>query len=520
MSPAAKTVLNSKNSFRKGCAHLLEKIKSLLLVFLILLSIVLTYQLWFGRPPLEKGAAARYEYAYFTPPPHLPEIIPPAEIIFLAPGNTFLYQRGEKEYLTLWQKGLKLLTEKMALEKARRISKESKDAWPAVVSPTLVYCFRPAVPLENFMEAPANMHVDVDRVMLSWGEKQLDIFLEGEDLLFHVPVTETIHSKTGFLPAGENPCMLLPPLITLDNGQFSLINGEEKKQENMNTGGFLEDTGEGTGAESLMESDKESFAESNEPAGDGSVAEVTENGFPLSLKINVSADIYVPLNEISAAEISLKKEELQQEQLVRAFFLDLSMARRIEERDGALYFTNGEKGLRLYPSGLLEYSAPQLDRTPGNMPYSAALQKGAENLCLYGGWPAGVYLYEAEKYRGGYKFLWRTFFNGFSLAGENVGGEMIVNRHGVSFYRRFFYTFGEEITEWQPFRPYTEAIMQALRLNKDRLADTDVVHLLALMPVYYFSEGEKLEKAVPAWYVNFAETGGTYLHWYTLEPLV
>lgn len=466
---------------------MLEKLKSLLLVCLILSSMVLTYQLWFGRTFLEKGIVPRYEYAYFTPPPLQSEIVLPSEIFFFEQDDIYLFHRGEKKYLNLWQKGLQLLTERVEMDKAKRVSSESRDDWTKTASSTLVYNFNPPVPLDNIVVAPTNMHMDIEKITFSWGEEHLDVFLEGEETI-HVPVSETVHLKDNFLPADENSHMLLPSLLILDTESMNLIESSgEENQEETNLDGNSENSGEAD--------------------------------FLLNLKINVAADIYIPLEEICAAEVALKKEELQQEQLVRAFFLDLSMARRIEERDGALYFTNGEKGLRIYTSGLLEYTAPQLERTQGDMSYSAALQESAESQSLYGGWMLHTYLYGAEKVKNGYRFLWRSYRDGYALVGENMGSEMIINRQGVSFYRRFFYAFGEEVSERKPFRSYKEAIVQSLLLNKEQLKKEEVT-LLSLKPVYYLPEGKKPEKAIPAWHINFAEIGDVYLHWCTLEPIV
>jgi hypothetical protein len=195
------------------------------------------------------------------------------------------------------------------------------------------------------------------------------------------------------------------------------------------------------------------------------------------------------------------------------------MARRIEERDGALYFTNGEKGLRIYPSGLLEYTAPSQERRHSDISYSVALQKGAESHSLYGGWMPDIYLSEAEEVKGGYRFIWRAFLDGFVLEGGDIGIEILINEQGVSSYRRMCYVFGEELAGRKPFCSYTEALAQALLLKKDRLTKNKVT-LLSLKPVYYLLQGENIEKAVPAWHINFAETGDIYLHWNTLEPLI
>jgi len=211
-------------------------------------------------------------------------------------------------------------------------------------------------------------------------------------------------------------------------------------------------------------------------------------------------------------------EKIEWEQLVRAFFLDLSMARRIEERDGALYFTDGERGLRIYPSGLIEYTAPRLERLYSSMSYSAALQKGAESQSLYGGWLSGTFLYAAREVEGGYRLLWRMAHEGLVLEGENTVSEMLINEQGVSFYRRNPYLFGGEVSERLPFRPYYEAVYRAFVASREQIKGEQAT-LLSLETVYYLPAGKRGNKAIPAWAVHFAEAGVIYLHWHTLELL-
>jgi len=476
---------------------LLEKLKSILLACLILSSMFLTYRLWFGKPPLEKGSSPYYEYAYFTPAPLLSAIVQPSEIIFSEGEEIYLFYRGEKQYVDLWEKGLQLIEDRLKVEMATHTSKESIAELLKTAPATLVYNFNPPVPLEYLVTGSANWYVNsIEKIIFIWEREQLDVFLEGEDLLC-ITVPDVEYSPEDFLPAIKKPYMRLPSFLALDFG-------------NQDAGAEPDNTEEAFAADEI---------EGEETSGEAIEELPEELGFLTEVEINVASDIYLPLEDIYAAEVTLQKEELQQEKLVRAFFLDLSMARRIEERDGALYFTNGEKGLRIYPSGLLEYTAPHQERRQSDISYSAALQKGAESHALYGGWMPDIYLSEAEEVGGGYRFIWRAFLDGFILEGGDIGIEMLINEQGVSFYRRMCYVFGEELAGRKPFCSYKEAVAQALLLKKERLTKNKVT-LLSLKPVYYFLQGENIEKAVPAWHIHFAETGVIYLRWDTLEPLI
>jgi regulatory protein YycH of two-component signal transduction system YycFG len=471
---------------------LLEKIKSILLILLIMLSLVLTYTLWFGRPPLQEGVVPRYEDAYFTSPLLLSEIVQPSEIIFYEEENVLhLYRRGDKEFIHLWEKGLEFLNKRLDIHSAKIISKEDLDVLLETNSSKIAYVFKPNFPLEFLIKTTVFPDMEIERAIILWEEELAYVILEGDDNLL-LPLRRAKELFEGLIPKEKNPHILL------SSSQGLLIPREEEPQPH---------SGESQDDQGHEDTDEEIIV-------DGSEEDQSEKELH-NWKIELSGEVYLPEAEIWAAEVALKKEEINDEQLVRAFFFDLSMARRIEERDGALYFTNGEKGLRIYPSGLVEYAAPRLERVFSNLSYGIALQKGAESQSLYGGWLPDTYLSEAIQILGGYRFLWSTFHRGFLLVGENTGSEMIINDQGVSFYRRSFYIVSEEISERKPFRSYDEAIYSVLFLNREYFLESSPV-LLSIEPVYL---RQKNDKAVPAWAVHFDGLGIIYLHWATLAQL-
>ena len=476
-----------------------EKIKSGMLVFLIVSSMFLTYRLWIGQPPLEKESEPHYEEVFFTAPPVSSRIIQPAQIIFYDNDRGIhLYRRGSRGFDRLWSKSLNIIKENVELNNAKNISKSDLEGLTATFSSRLVYNFEPSMPLMFMTGTSVFEDITFEGAVFLWDEELVYVIFVGEEN-FLLPLGRTEDLQRVLLPVLDNPHKLLPPAIEL-----ALPRDEDNKD------GVKNEAGEGD--------EKEADDIGIAPGDGGDIKDSNEQ--QLSWEIETRGEIFVPEGEIRVAEVRLKEEKIDREQLVRAFFIDLSLARLIEERDGALYYTDGEKGLRIYPSGLVEFSFPRLDRNLGNISYSLVLQKGAESLSLYGGWPSGAYLEEAEnRGRGrGYRLLWGTNHKGLAFEGEQIGCEMEINNQGVLFYRRNIYLAEEDIPGEMPFRPYEEALYQVISLNEQYFKENTPV-LLALEPVYYIPPAEKVEKAIPAWSVHFQGMEKKYLHWVTLDPL-
>ncbi len=472
-----------------------ENMKTAALIFLILLSMGLTYHIWFGTPPLKEGAAPKYEYSSFAEPHSLKDIVTPSKIIFRG-EETDVFRRGEEEHLRLWMEG-NLLVKRLGKQALNRISDSEKESMLESASPQIIFLFSIPLPLDFLLPWFTSPEVNIHRAAVILEEHYYSVIFEGGDIfagrIFMNPNEQLLNS---LVPRGSCPhfCLSDEPALDFLKSGF---------QETENDNASCE---EGPDAEETREQGRLSDSEE----------EKEEVNLSLSLR---NRDSYVPLENFSAAEILLKKESADRDELVKAFFLDPSMARLIEERDGAIFFTDGEKGLRIYPDGLVEYTAPKLEHISASVPYDAALQKGAENLAFYGGWPQGTYLVRAEKQSKGYRLFWETFYAGLPVVGNHVGSEMVISDRGLLFYQRNFYQFVEETGEKKAFRPFAEALGQAVLIYQETLAQSEGV-LLGIEPVYYLSSpGKGVVKAIPAWAVSLSGLETLYLHWQTLEPL-
>lgn len=575
-----------------------EHFKTILLAGLIILSLYLTYSLWFGSPYLEEGVQPRYEFTYFTPPPTPELLIMPASILLQRQEpeeeTLHLFRRGDGVHGRIWEMSYELLKRRLPGSIAESPGEDELAALLGDTSFKLLLRFNPPLP-ESFLWDRAGLPAELHTITFffseeayyaildgkekelyrwfDWGEsglKELILSLEpgngiiaeklSSNFILQIP-----HPETGSV----SPVIILPPQEgeeeELEDGNNDLpLDGEVTPED------ILDETSEDNGPSSdetlspadaspgeepavedgvdsdnrggeedqIQEEQEEINGEEAEKKEEHAIAienddveaekegldedimdeEIVEEPEPLEeWKINVRGQIYVPVGA-TAAELAVAKEELSETKLVSAFFLDPAMARRIEERDGAIYFTDGKRGLRLYADGTVEYSAPGLEVTTGRLPYSVALLETAESQSLYGGWPAGVFLDRREQTAGGYRFFWRSYYKGFPLITNESSCEMVINNKGMPYYRRSFYIVTDLLGKPDTGHHYKDVLYRALELRREAFPNQEAT-LLNLEPVFRVIPAELGTRAVPAWAVHFAETGRFFLHWQTLEPI-
>ena len=130
--------------------------------------------------------------------------------------------------------------------------------------------------------------------------------------------------------------------------------------------------------------------------------------------------------------------------LVGRFFADPGVVRRIEERDGATIFTDGRSGLRVYPSGALEYSTPRPTGTRGSIEPDAALSVALSFLAGHGGVPPGMVLWECRPARLDEERAWTLemgfLVNGMLAVAPGGAAGMAVGEQGLYEYRTAAWT--------------------------------------------------------------------------------
>ncbi|MEW5919504.1 MAG: hypothetical protein AB1796_00845 [Bacillota bacterium] len=533
---------------------MIERLKIVLLVGLILLSLYLTYILWFGSPYLEEGVLPRYKFAFFTPLPTPDALLPPTAVVLQRQGTEeiILFRRGTREFDRIWQAAYEFLQRKLPGALGERPGEKEIEEILQEVSFELLFRFNPPLP-ESFLwnrgAFPEELHTirlfssgGKNYALLEGKEKVLYCWIDQEEIELEEILSAAAINDA---PTAEKllQSFVLQVMHPLDgNREVAIVVPLSKNEKDEDEGENRADTNSGDGVHGEVKEDASEAGPKAEDASDpvpedkdGAAPAIKSEAEPVSADekedesippanefieywaITVHSNIYIP-NLLEASELYLTQEELPGKELVSAFFLDPAMARRIEERDGAIYFTDGKKGLRLYAGGAVEYTAPGLEVSSNRLSYSSALLEAAENQCLYGGWPASAFLEKREKTAGGYRFFWRSYARGLPLVTEVSSCEMLVNDEGMPYYRRNFYVFSRDMGEQLPFPHYSDALFQVINLHRELFPNQEAT-LLALEPVYRVIPDVTGARAVPAWAVHFAETGRIFLHWQTMEPL-
>jgi len=166
-------------------------------------------------------------------------------------------------------------------------------------------------------------------------------------------------------------------------------------------------------------------------------------------QINLPQPLYLPQGSVTLHKPLLKPEEIDRELLLKTFFVDYNLARVIEEKDGGLIYTDGEKGLRLTGSGL-EYSNPRIEEGRATVSYLDALNNSNNLLSYHGGWPFELRLESVSTTgwadRLSYAVQWRITYDGYPLH-TAIPTRMIFNDRGLIHYSRALFFENGVLTE-------------------------------------------------------------------------
>jgi hypothetical protein len=225
----------------------------------------------------------------------------------------------------------------------------------------------------------------------------------------------------------------------------------------------------------------------------------------------VSAGVLLPQAVPELAVHAITAENLESDELLGSFFVNPALVRRIEEGDGAEIYTDGQKGLRLFRHGELEFNAPENE--PGSAPQSLAeiLKQGAQYLQLMGGWPDHLYLQKVHRtersanweQRYTQTLVFQSVQKGIPLLSAKPAVSLYFSDRGVINYQRQIYLLGSPTGTAEPLvKP-----QQAVAAVADQLAAEGAEEqLAAVSPVLYFhSFVTRQSYARPAWLVELQQ---------------
>lgn len=215
----------------------------------------------------------------------------------------------------------------------------------------------------------------------------------------------------------------------------------------------------------------------------------------LPSKVNgttIERGIFVP-EELAMTEYA-GEYDLQGNEALAAFFMDSAMLRRVMERDGALIFTDGQRGLRIYPTGEIEFTWPEIAEAQAGQDLRRTMEDAVDFVDSHGGVPAQARFknVEASHIEMGY------FVDGHPVLRR--GGSMMLDlgRSGVRRYFRAVRRASRVVNQHAFDVSAREAIAAALSVSQGRQASVKRVY-----PCYFDSRSSLR----PCWAVEFRGGG-------------
>lgn len=229
---------------------------------------------------------------------------------------------------------------------------------------------------------------------------------------------------------------------------------------------------------------------------------------PLTVKADTVILVPQTLPYLSAYHV--KQEELDGEKLLRSIFVNTALVRRIEERDGAFIYTDGQRGLRLFDHGEVEYTSPKSEPGQEQMETAQALRRIAQYLQLMGGWPEHVYVEQltaAEKVAWN-KRQWDTYLVSFYSAQKGYRVEYSSHPIRLRFSDRGVIDYRRQICILEAPMAKPELLIEpqlAAMTVADALALENFEALLSdVYPAYYLEHlGTGQTVAQPVWIFAF-----------------
>ncbi|MDY6825877.1 MAG: two-component system activity regulator YycH [Bacillota bacterium] len=426
-----------------------EMLKTLILILLIVLSLYLTYQLWYGQMPAELIAEDVLEEGIADKPRVMEEIIKPSRILSVDNEKYYRYGEGQSEYSLLWAE----LIDFLKTEKSPLSGEEYNNEEGSISEGLLIYTFEPPLPLlEDWIWIPERINSEVVQIKVKFSPESLDLIYTGredEEVEVHLNKDTGSHFREVYHSLNSN-----------ERGSYSPVDDEVL---------------------SAM----------------------------YDFEITVAKPFYLPTEWANPESLAIQAEAINREQILQSFFVDYNLARMIEEKDGGLIYTDGEKGLRLTKSGF-EYSYPGLESGQATSSYADALLYSSNLIGYHGGWSPGLKLEKLSlnenPFSSYYSVDWRLYYDGRPIY-SSIPTRALFNDLGLIHFTRSLYipvgVLDDEEEGVIPAAVWSEALNAALTAFENRRTDfVKNIVLEEICPGYAVVGQQQPLQGEPVWFVQ------------------
>lgn len=218
---------------------------------------------------------------------------------------------------------------------------------------------------------------------------------------------------------------------------------------------------------------------------------VMENGKTYS----VAAGVFDLAEPRQLAVPACQLEEIRTEEIIQSFFLHPSI---IQEADGTETYTDGFGALRVFPSGVLEYTAGVQGQGAVFLDQPQLMQSTVDFLHAHGGWPGNMLpVYLSNRPAESVRLEFCSFALGLPITGENVGIAVEFQQGQVSGYQRHLAVPAEETLEtYGDIQPLAWHLASDSQAGQFFAEENKIIADLAL--AYYWQQN----RLIPIWRVG------------------
>lgn len=247
-------------------------------------------------------------------------------------------------------------------------------------------------------------------------------------------------------------------------------------------------------------------------------ADVTTSDLGVRLRLGESlpkyhtddGETYLPEEELAAIRITMPYTQYTAEQLKRSLFVDPSLTRSLQERDGTQIITDSVKGLQLRnDKHWFAFSNPASAPVDSKNESRANLLSAVQFINQHGGWNS-TFLFSQltpKNLNGPQTFLFRQYLEGFPVMNvktDSIGYMKVVVQKGIisTYERSMIIPDQKGMTKEQVMLPGGKVLEQLINNYSRRLS------IIRIFPGYQPQVKEKEVVYEPKWIVELRD--GTF----------